>query len=82
MTGRDLIIYILQNGLEDANVLEDDRILGFMTVEEAALYFEVGYETVRSWILLKRLEAVWFNDRYYIPSNAKLLSPEQVDVHV
>ena len=32
MTGRDLIIYILENGLEDKEVLDGGKILGFETL--------------------------------------------------
>ena len=50
MKGRDLILYILANGLEDEPVFENGRLLGFMTLDEAALKFEVGAATVRVWI--------------------------------
>ena len=46
MTGLDLIIYILQKGLEDELVYEDGRLLGFMTAMEAAVKFEVGVKTI------------------------------------
>ena len=32
ITARDLIIYILENGLEDKEVLDGDKILGFETL--------------------------------------------------
>ena len=36
MTGRDLIIYILQNLLEDTEILTDSNHM-YLTVEEAAV---------------------------------------------
>ena len=36
MTGRDLIIYILENGLEDKEVFDGDRMLGFETLHDLA----------------------------------------------
>ena len=49
MTGRDLIIYILQNNLEDEVILKDDVFVGFMSEDEAAVKFEVGVATIRAW---------------------------------
>lgn len=52
MTGKELIIYILKNNLENEKVLSDGFFIGFMTEEEAAVKFEVGVETVRMWYAL------------------------------
>ena len=71
MTGRDLIIYIIQNGLEDKPVYEDGNILGFMNEMEAAVKFNVSTATVRVWIGLKMLEGVLIGGVWYIPTNAK-----------
>lgn len=72
MLGRDLIIYILQNNLEDSPVFEDGKILGFLTDEEAAVKFGVGSATVKIWVELDMLDGVKIGDRLYIPANAKL----------
>ena len=71
MTGRDLIIYIIQNGLEDKPVYEDGNILGFMNEMEAAVKFNVSTSTVRVWIGLKMLDGVLIGGVWYIPANAK-----------
>ena len=42
MTGRDLILHILMNGLEDKPIYEDGKILGFLTAKEAAEKINVG----------------------------------------
>ena len=40
MTGRDLIMYILNNSLEDEPVYDDGRVLGFISIVEAAAKFK------------------------------------------
>ena len=49
MTGKELILYILQNNLENTIVLQDGFFVGFMTEEEAAVKFNVGVSTIRAW---------------------------------
>ena len=70
MTGRELIIYILENGLEDYEVFEDNKFIGFLTIEEVAKNFNVGCETIRTWIKLGYLEGYSIGDQTYIPANA------------
>ena len=72
MTGRDLILYILANGLENEPVVKDGRFIGFLTVDETAAKLSVGSATVRTFIHLKRLEGVNINQGLYIPANFKL----------
>lgn len=69
MTGRDLIIYILQNNLEDAPVFEDGRFLGFITEEEAAIKFNVGIATIRLWVDMGQLKGIKIGDKLYIPDS-------------
>ena len=52
MTGRDLIIYILQNNLEDEEIFKDGKFIGFVTLNEAAVRLNVGVETVKASIEL------------------------------
>ena len=49
MTGKDLIIYILQNNLENEEVIKNGIFVWFMTEEEAAIEFNVGVATIRAW---------------------------------
>lgn len=72
MTGRDLIIYILSNNLENEPVFANGTFIGFISVEEAAVKFGVGVETVKVWIELGYLDGVKNNDTIYILANAKL----------
>lgn len=71
MTGRDLILYILQNGLEDDPVFDGGIFLGFMSEMEAAIKFNVGTSTIRAWVHMNMLPAVRLGDVIYIPANAK-----------
>lgn len=71
MTGRDLIIYILSNGLENEPIVKDGKLIGFMTVGEAAAKMDVGDATVRVWILQNRLDNVLIGNTFYIPADSK-----------
>lgn len=71
MTGRDLILYILSNNLEDEPLYKDGKILGFMNEAEAAVKFNVGVTTIRIWYRLKILEGVKIGEALYFPANAK-----------
>lgn len=62
MTGKDLIIYILQNNLEN------ERILNLITVDEAALKFDVGSETIKFWYELDIISGIELGDELYIMS--------------
>lgn len=70
MTGRDLIIFILDNKLEDELVFEDGKIVGFMTIEETAVRLNTGVATVTAWANLGLIATLKIGDTIYIPSNA------------
>lgn len=67
MTGRELIIYILRNGLEDEPVFGEDSLFDFMSEGDFAARMEVGVATVRTWIEMEFLTAVCIGGTYYIP---------------
>lgn len=71
MTGRDWIIYILENGLEDEPFYESGKLLGFMTDVEAAIKFGVGVSTIRVWVELGHLKGIKLGDELHIPANAE-----------
>lgn len=71
MTGRDLIIYILQNNLEDKPVFEDGKLLNFITIEEAALKFGVGTATVELWFKLNMIKGVTVGNNIYILADSR-----------
>lgn len=63
-----MIIYVLQNNLEDKPVFENGKICGFMTISEAATKFEVGEGTVNMWINLGWLNTITVGDTKFIPA--------------
>lgn len=69
MTGRELIIYILENGLEDEPVFKDGKFIGFITIGEAAAKMNVGSATVKALILQNKIESVPVVSGVYIPGN-------------
>lgn len=71
MTGRDLIMFVLENRLEDMNIFEDGNIPGYMTITQAAEKWDVGVATVRTWIKMKLIHVINIGDLTYIPSNLK-----------
>lgn len=78
MTGKELIMYILQNDLEDKLIFENDNFLDFMTVDKAAEKYNVGSSTVFTWVKLKVLPSITINGTFYIPKNAE--DPRKVNI--
>ena len=71
MTGRDLIIYILANNLENEFVFKDGKFIGFVTVQEAAAKMNVGDATIYAWITQGWLNCVVIGGTIYIPADFK-----------
>ena len=65
MTGKELILYILQNNLENTIVIENGFFVGYMTEEEAAVKFNVGVETIRAWYSCKWIKGTQIGDTLY-----------------
>lgn len=65
MTGRDLIVYILQKNLEDEPILKNGSIVGFMNENEAAVKFEVGLSTIKVWHELGMLTGTKIGDSIF-----------------
>lgn len=70
MTGRDLIVYILKNGLEDELVYKNGKFLGFMTETEAAVKFQCGVSTIRVWFELGYLTGFKIGEIIHIPADS------------
>lgn len=66
MTGRELMIYILENNLEDEPVIENGRIIGLKSVEEVAVEMNYGVETVKALVDMGALKGVKIDGGYYI----------------
>lgn len=82
MTGKDLIKYILDNDLVDKPIIQNGRLVGFMTVEEAAQKFDVGPATVDVWCQLGVIDSVVIRSGVYVPVTAipKLNKEDRHDV--
>ena len=71
MTGKDLIIYILMNNLENEEVVNQDGVfIGFMGETEAASKFGVGVATVRAWYTCGYLKGFAVGDSIFFLKNA------------
>lgn len=69
MTGRDLILYILANGLEDEPVFKDGKFIGFVTLSDVAKKNNVGLATVATWMHQGKLNSVTVEEGIYIPAD-------------
>ena len=67
ITARDLIIYILQNALEDKEVLDDDKKIGFETLYELAEKKDTGVETIFALCKIHDVPTVLINNKVCIP---------------
>lgn len=71
MTGRELIIYILSNHLEDELIFKDGKIMGYMTADEAAVKFGVTKTTIQLWYGMGYIPGMIIGTELYIPVNAE-----------
>lgn len=69
MTGRQLIIYILTNNLEDKELFKDGKFLDFLTVDEVAVKFKVGRAVIKTWNDLGLLEGFEIGDSIFFPKD-------------
>lgn len=79
MTGRDLIMYILQNNLENEVVIRDGIFIWLMTEEEAAVRYDVGVSMIRAWYACGMLSGTKIGDRLYFLRN--MPDPRKDDTH-
>lgn len=66
MTGKELIVYILQNNLENEEVFKDGNILGYVPVPKAAVEMGMGEAAVRALISLGAVSRIKINDVEYV----------------
>ena len=71
MTGRDLILFILENKLENELVVKDGIFIWLMDEEEAAAKFGVGVATIKTWYILDKLDGFKIKDRLYFLRTVK-----------
>lgn len=67
MTGRELIIYILQNGLEDEQVFKNGVPIGYIPVVDVATRENVGVSTVLTWLLMRNMGYIVVGSNLYVP---------------
>lgn len=79
ITGRELMLYILENNLEDAVVVKDGVFIGFMSEEEAAVKFDVGVSTIRAWYACGKVKGTKIGDHLYFMRN--MSDPRKDDKH-
>lgn len=70
MTCREFIMYVMENHLEDEPLLKDGRLIGTMTMMEAAAKMEVGAATIYTWVAQGLLPYLVIEGGVYIPANA------------
>ncbi len=66
MTGRELIIYILKNNLEDTEMFSEGFSPLFITPEEAAKKWECGPTTIKTLIDMKKIKGFKYENIYYV----------------
>lgn len=71
MTGRDLIVYILENNLENEELFKNGEInysmLGLVDSAHAAVHMHCGLATVSVLTQMKKLQSVRTYDAMYFP---------------
>lgn len=69
MTGRELIMYILENHLEDEPVFQNGAFVGYVSDVKFAEMLGVGVATVRAWIMMGRIkDAIMIGDVMFVPA--------------
>ena len=69
MTGKDLILYILQNDLENEELFKDGRFLGLLSVEETAAKLNVGTATVMLWYITEMISGINIAGTIFFPKD-------------
>lgn len=72
MTGRELIIHIMENNLEDETILLDGKLVGMLTEADVAMLLGAGIATVRAWYTRHTLDGYILGEELYILNNNKL----------
>ena len=68
MTGRELILLILENNLEDKPITELCTL--FETMDQTAERLGVGIATVDTWFRLEQIKGITLGETTYIFKNA------------
>lgn len=79
MTGKELIIYILQNDLEDEIVIKDGIFVWLMDENEAAVKFGVGIAQIKAWYICGMISGTKIGEHLYFLRN--MSDPRKDDKH-
>lgn len=79
MTCKELIVYILENNLENEPVFRKGKFVGFITDSEAAEKMNVGLATIWTWVGQGKLDAILVGDRLYISAKCELKTENNND---
>lgn len=71
MTGRDLILHIISNRLEDEEVFKDGKLLGFKTMKEYAVKTGFGMATIQTLVDMRAIPHILIGDTIFIPNSIK-----------
>lgn len=66
ITGRDLVMYILKNKLEDKPINDIWCLKSFITAKQAAVRYNVGEETIKAWFAMGRLNGIQIGKTIYV----------------
>lgn len=66
MTGRELIIFILENNLENVSIFDGDTLPGLMTLDEAAVKWHSGRNTLKALFEMGKIPGVIIDEKIYI----------------
>lgn len=77
MTGKELMLFILENNLTDVELLPDETFLVcvedmFLTKEEAACKLGIGIESLCCMYKLNLISGVVINGEIFFPKDVKL----------
>lgn len=71
MTGRELIIFIMEHKLEDVSMFDEKIIPGLMTLDEAAVKWDSGIHTLKALFEMGKLPGVRIDGCIYIYHKTK-----------
>lgn len=74
MTGKELIIYILENDLENEPVFKNGTFIGFATMEDTAVRLNVGVGTIYAWMVMGQLDYVRIGEEYLVSLASELIT--------
>lgn len=71
MTGKELIIYILENDLLDKSMFDCDNVVGLLSVSEAAIALGAGNATILAHIKIGTIDTVRVGKMDFVIDNDK-----------